>query len=76
MSATYRVPLSGSLQLRTSVSEKYNSAYNTGSDLDPRKIQGAYGILNARIGIGAPDDKWTVGIGGKPCGQMLLPGRI
>lgn len=31
-----------------------------GSNLDPRKIQGAYGLLNARIGLGAPDDKWAV----------------
>jgi iron complex outermembrane receptor protein len=60
VSATYRVPLPNSLALRTSVSEKYNSAYNTGSDLDPRKIQGAYGLLNARIGIGAADDRWAV----------------
>ena len=45
---------------RASLNEKYNSSYNTGSDLDPRKIQGAYGILNARLGIGAPDDKWAV----------------
>ena len=60
MSATYQVPLTGSLTLRTSLSEKYNSSYNTGSNLDPRKLQGAYGLLNARIGIGAPDDTWAV----------------
>jgi iron complex outermembrane recepter protein len=60
VSATYQIPLSASLALRTTLSEKYNSSYNTGSNLDPRKIQNAYGILNARIGIGAPDDKWAV----------------
>ena len=60
MSATYQLPLTGSLTLRTSLSEKYNSSYNTGSNLDPRKLQGAYGLLNARIGIGAPDDTWAV----------------
>jgi iron complex outermembrane recepter protein len=60
LSATYQVPLSSSLALRTTLSEKYNSSYNTGSNLDPRKLQGAYGLLNARIGIGAPDDKWAV----------------
>jgi iron complex outermembrane recepter protein len=54
------VPLTGALTLRTAVSEKYNSSYNTGSNLDPRKLQGAYGLLNARIGIGAPDDTWAV----------------
>ena len=64
VSATYQVPLTGSLSLRTTVSEKYNSSYNTGSDLDPRKIQGAYGLLNGRIGIGAPDDKWAIEVWG------------
>ena len=59
-SATYDVPLSGSLSLRTTLSEKYNSSYNTGSNLDPRKLQGSYGLLNARIGLGAPDNPWAV----------------
>jgi iron complex outermembrane recepter protein len=59
-SASYTVPLSASLQFRGSITEKYNSSYNTGSDLDPRKLQGAYGLLNARLGIGAVDGKWTV----------------
>jgi iron complex outermembrane receptor protein len=59
-SATYRAPITSSLEFRASVSEKYTSSYNTGSDLDPRKIQGAYGILNGRIGVAAPDDKWAV----------------
>ena len=44
VSATYRVPLPSSLALRTSVSEKYNSAYNTGSDLDPQKDPGGLWI--------------------------------
>jgi len=59
-SASYTVPLSASLQFRASVTEKYNSSYNTGSDLDPRKLQGSYGLLNARLGIGSVDGKWTV----------------
>ena len=59
-SASYTVPLSASLQFRGSVTEKYNSSYNTGSDLDPRKLQGAYGLLNARLGLGSVDGKWTV----------------
>jgi iron complex outermembrane receptor protein len=63
-SATYTVPLSSSLQFHANVNEKYNSSYNTGSDLDPRKLQGPYGLLGARLGLGAPDDKWTVEIWG------------
>ena len=63
-SATYTVPLTGTLQFRGSVSEKYNSSYNTGSDLDPRKLQGAYGLLNGRLGIGSQDGKWAVELWG------------
>ena len=58
--ASYTVPISASLEFRASVSEKYRSSYNTGSDLDPRKLQGAYGLVNARLGLGSPDGKWTV----------------
>jgi iron complex outermembrane receptor protein len=63
-SAAYTVRFSDSLQFRASVTEKYNSSYNTGSDLDPEKLQGAYGLLSARLGLGAPDGKWTAEIWG------------
>ncbi|MGO9990793.1 MAG: TonB-dependent receptor [Steroidobacteraceae bacterium] len=63
-SATYTVPISASLQFHANVNEKYSSSYNTGSDLDPRKIQGAYGLLNARLGIGTRDEKFTVEVWG------------
>jgi iron complex outermembrane recepter protein len=71
-SATYTVPLSGRLQFHANVNDKYNSSYNTGSDLDPRKLQGAYGLLNARLGIGAPDGKWTVEIWGNNLADKLF----
>jgi outer membrane receptor protein involved in Fe transport len=64
VSAMYTVPISGSLEFRASVNEKYDSSYNTGSDLDPRKLQGAYGLLNGRLGLGSPDGKWTVELWG------------
>jgi len=57
--ATYTVGISSSLEFHANVNEKYNSSYNTGSDLDPRKLQGSYGLLNARLGLGSPDGKWT-----------------
>jgi iron complex outermembrane recepter protein len=59
LSASYLIPI-GTFGLRTSVEEKYNSSYNTGSDLDPRKIQPGFGLLNARIGFGALDESWTI----------------
>lgn len=64
VAASYTAHFSDSLQFRGSVSEKYNSSYNTGSDLDPRKLQGSYGLLTARLGLGAPDGKWTAEIWG------------
>jgi outer membrane receptor protein involved in Fe transport len=64
-SAAYVIPLSSSLQFRATVTEKYTSSYNTGSDLDPLKLQGAYGLLNGRLGIGSPDDRWTVEVWGQ-----------
>jgi iron complex outermembrane recepter protein len=63
-SATYTVPIDAALSLHGNINEKYSSSYNTGSDLNPEKIQGAYGLLNGRLGIGAPDGKWTVEIWG------------
>jgi outer membrane receptor protein involved in Fe transport len=60
LSASYVLPVSGTLGIRTSVEEKYNSSYNTGSDLDPRKIQQGFGLLNGRIGFGALDESWAI----------------
>lgn len=65
ISAAYQAPLTSALSLRLSADEKYSSSYNTGSDLDPLKIQGSYGILDARIGIGPPDGKWAFEVWGQ-----------
>jgi iron complex outermembrane receptor protein len=64
LSSSYQVPLTTTMGYRMSVEGKYNSNYNTGSDLDPRKIQGGFGLLNARMGIGALDDTWAFEIWG------------
>jgi len=69
VAATYTVPLSSSLEFHANINEKYNSSYNTGSDLDPRKLQGAYGLVNARLGLGAPDGKWTLELWGANLGN-------
>jgi outer membrane receptor protein involved in Fe transport len=54
------VPLGNGLVARGVVDEKYTTSYNTGSDLDPNKLQGAYGLMDARLGIGSADNKWSV----------------
>jgi len=50
----------GDFALGGNVGAKYNSEYNTGSNLDPRKLQEAYTVLNARLSVGAADDKWAI----------------
>ena len=42
------------------VDSRMSSDYNTGSDLFPQKQQDAFAIINARIGIRGPDDKWSL----------------
>jgi iron complex outermembrane recepter protein len=65
VSATYQTPITESLAFLLSVSEKYNSSYNTDTQLNPVNNQSGYGILNARIGIGAPDGKWALELWGE-----------
>lgn len=60
LSATYEQPMGNSLILRGNIGARYTSEYNTGSNLDPRKIQDAMTLVNARVGLGAEDEKWMV----------------
>jgi iron complex outermembrane recepter protein len=57
--STFEQPI-GSFLLRASVGAKYTSEYNTGSNLDPRKIQEAFTLVNARLGFGTKDQTWMV----------------
>ncbi len=60
ITGSYERPLAGgSLVGRASLSAKYNSNYNTGSDLAPQKSQTAYTLVNARISIGGSSKRWT-----------------
>lgn len=43
-----------------SLSGKYMTEYNTGSDLLPYKMQDAFGVVNGRVTIGTDDDRWTL----------------
>jgi outer membrane receptor protein involved in Fe transport len=60
LSVTYEQPIGNTLLLRGNVGARYTSEYNTGSNLDPRKIQDAMTLVNARLGFGAADEKWMV----------------
>ncbi|WGM45288.1 Vitamin B12 transporter BtuB [Brevundimonas sp. NIBR10] len=55
----------GNLLFGASLSAKYSSEYNTGSDLLPYKGQDAYTLVNGRITLGTADDRWTVELWGQ-----------
>jgi outer membrane receptor protein involved in Fe transport len=60
LATTYEHNLGSSMQWRFNVAAKYTSEYNTGSDLNPVKLQDALTLVNARLGIGAQDGKWSL----------------
>ena len=59
-SGDYVTPIGGGLVGRADLAAKYNSTYNTGSDLAPQKVQGGYTVLNGRLGVGNPRQGWTI----------------
>lgn len=59
-SITYEWDFGRDLLGRFNISSKYLSEHNTGSDLDPQKIQDAYALVNARLGIGANNKRWML----------------
>ena len=64
-SMTYEWDFANDLMARFHLGAKYMSDYNTGSDLDPEKMQDAYTVVNARIGFGASDKGWMVELWGQ-----------
>jgi outer membrane receptor protein involved in Fe transport len=50
----------GDLTGRVSADVKYSSSYNTGSDLDPLKVQTGFALVNARVGIGSTNGVWRL----------------
>jgi iron complex outermembrane recepter protein len=42
------------------VDTRVTSDYNTGSDLFPQKEQDSYALVNARVGLRGPDERWAV----------------
>jgi len=55
----------GSWLTRLSLSAKYSSDYNTGSDLAPAKVQTAFVLLGGRVSLGPADRRWSVDLWGE-----------
>jgi len=64
-SLTYQREVANNLTARFTLGAKYNSEYNTGSDLLPAKIQDSYALINGRIGIGSTDGRWNLELWGQ-----------
>jgi iron complex outermembrane recepter protein len=62
---TYARPISDTMVARFHLDGRWVSEYNTGSDLDPEKVQDAFGLINARIGVGAADENWALELWGR-----------
>ncbi|OYX35471.1 MAG: TonB-dependent receptor [Caulobacterales bacterium 32-69-10] len=60
LGAALERPVGGALTARASADLKYSSSYNTGSDLDPLKVQEGFALVNARIGLGAANGTWRL----------------
>ena len=60
LGAAYQRSVAPGLTGRASVEAKYSSSYNTGSDLDPAKVQTGYTVVNGRMSLGAETGRWTV----------------
>ena len=60
LSGTYSHDLVADLVGRLTVGIKYSSSYNTGSDLDPRKEQDAFALVNARVAVGPENGRYSV----------------
>ena len=61
---TYEREIDDGVMARFNIGAKYMSEFNTGSDLDPEKMQDAFTVVNARVGIGASDRSWSLELWG------------
>ena len=63
--AIYEQSVGSNLLFTASADARYVSEYNTGSDLDPEKVQDSFTLYNARIALGREDGLWTVELWGR-----------
>lgn len=55
----------GDFRLSTTLDGKYNSAYNTGSDLNPVKVQKAYTLYDGQIALSDARNEWSLELWGR-----------
>ncbi|MFN3524162.1 MAG: TonB-dependent receptor [Phenylobacterium sp.] len=65
LAASYERPITAELVGRASLSAKYTSSYNTGSDLNPLKVQEALTLWNGRVAVGPQSERWSFEVWGQ-----------
>ena len=60
LAGTYTYPITTDYKLRFNADFKFQSDYNTGSDLDPDKVQKDFWLVNTRIVFAPTDERWDV----------------
>ncbi|MEO5628352.1 MAG: TonB-dependent receptor, partial [Thermomonas sp.] len=64
-SLTYEWDFAQGIIGRFNIGAKYMSEFNTGSDLDVEKVQGAYTVTNMRVGLESSDRAWAIELWGQ-----------
>src|SRR5690606_5871071 len=64
-SLTYEWDVADSLLARVFLGAGYTDDHNTGSDLDPQKLQPAYTLVDARLVLGSRNRRWAVELWGR-----------
>lgn len=60
LAATLERPVAEGLTGRLTLAAKYSSDYNTGSDLDPLKVQPAHWVADGRAVLAGGDEAWSL----------------
>ena len=68
------VPLTGNLNLIGGLLLSYSDSYLTEGTLDPNMLQGSYTRVDARLGIAAGDNRWSISVIGKNLGDEVVIG--
>jgi outer membrane receptor protein involved in Fe transport len=60
-----RPALGGAVLARAHLDARYVSSQNTGSNLAETKVQPGYTLVNGRVGVATPDERWAVEVWGR-----------
>ena len=72
--ADLKLPITGSINFVANLNVSFSDGYYTSGALDPVGKQGSYSKVDARIGIEASDQRWSLGVVGRNIGDEEVLG--